>query len=184
METNILEKAKLHMLAVSKQGELETSYLPGHIGEVERWARIMLDQHPEADREVALLGVWLHDIGVAIKGGNDDHSVRSEAEARKFLSTLGLSSSKIEKVAHCVRAHRCKDVKPETIEAKIVAAADSASHLTDYVYILFTQKGDKRLAEEKLERDYRDVKLVDGLQEQLTPLYEAWQKLLAAFPER
>jgi len=42
--------------------------------------------------------------------------------------------------------------------------------------------GHKDYALGKLERDYRDISLIPGLKEKLTPLYEAWKPLLEAFP--
>ena len=53
----------------------------------------------------------------------------------QFLQENGIDQTIIDQVAHCIRAHRCKDVQPQTIEAKIVAFSDSASHLFDSFYI-------------------------------------------------
>lgn len=110
-----------------------------------------------ADKEIVLLGVWLHDIGHLIGNSNVDHAINSEIETRKFLSRIGYEKQKIDEVAHCVRAHRCKDIQPETIEAKIVAACDSARHMTDYIYTDIAMQGNIDKAKSKLERDIRDV---------------------------
>lgn len=180
----IIEKAKLHFLETfEKKKDPIYLYLPRHVAMAENWAKKILQYHPEAEGEIVLLSVWLHDIGWAIGGQEIDHAIKSEIEARRFLSGLGFASEKTERVAHCVRAHRCKDVQPETLEAKILAVADSASHMTDINYIVHMSDGLRDYAFAKLERDYRDIGLFPELQNQLTPLYQAWKQLLSVYPD-
>lgn len=183
MLNEIIEKTKTHFLETfEKKKDPLYAYLPRHVAEAEKWANKVLQKYPEADKEVVLLSIWLHDIGQALGEENEDHAVKSEVEARCFLSKLGLAPEEIEKVAHCVRTHRCKDVQPETLEARILAAVDSASHMTDICYIDMISEKSKQATLEKLERDYRDADLLPGLQEEIAPLYESWKKLLNAFP--
>lgn len=155
---------------------------PEHVTMVEEIVIKMLAEYPNADKEVVLLSVWLHDIG-SFLGERSIHEINSEKEVRKFLPTLGVSVNKIEKVAHCVRAHRCGDVKPSTIEAKILAVADSASHLYAGPYINMKEKFDKVSVLEKLERDYRDIGLLPKTKKELAPLYKAWKRLLELLPD-
>ena len=157
------------------------SYLPKHINEVEKWAKKIIKDYP-ADEEIVLLSVYLHDIGHAF-GEHKDHELKSEAEAKLFLKEMGLAEDKISKVTHCIRAHRCKDVQPETTEAKILATADSLSHMTDGCYMGMVIDGKKDLALGKLERDYRDVGFFPKIKQEIAPLYQAWKNLLEIFPE-
>lgn len=180
----MINKAKSYFLkAFKKEKKPIYPYLPRHVAEVEKWARKILHDYPKADKEVILLSVWLHDIGHVIKGQSEDHAVKSEAEARRFLKKLKAPSGLVEKVTHCVRAHRCKDIQPQTLEAKILAVSDSASHLTDFNYIVHIQDGERDCALSKLERDYRDVGLFPNLKKELYPLYKAWKQLLEVYPE-
>lgn len=103
--------------------------LVDHVPEVEKWANKIAASYPEADIEVLILSVWLHDIAYYIGDEYEDHAIKSERLAREFLTSEGLGKEKIDKVAHCVRSHRNKDVAPESIEAKILTVADSASHM-------------------------------------------------------
>ena len=192
MDNEIIEKTKQHFLDTIKATDPASMYpyLPRHVIEVEKWAKKLLQKHPEADKEITLLSVWLHDIGQAIGNKDDDHAVKSGDEANRFLPELGLDKERIEKVFHCVRAHRCKDVQPETIEAKILAVADSATHMTDINYIvhLSDKSGNwgrsKEWVLEKLERDYRDIGLFPEFQKEIRPLYEAWKQLLNVYPDK
>lgn len=186
MNDKILKQAKEHCLKTLTKldmsfGSAEAdTYLPRHINEVEKWAEKIIEEYP-ADEEIVLFSVYLHDIGHAF-GDHKDHDLKSEAEARRFLKEMDFAEDKISRIAHCIRAHRCKDVQPGTIEAKILATADSLSHMTDGCYMDMAIDGRKNLALGKLERDYRDIGLFPKIRKEITPLYEAWKRLLEAYP--
>jgi len=180
---DIIEKTKKHLLATVEKYGHDYDYLLRHLSEAEKWAQKILDEKPEADRKIVMLSVWLHDIGQMIGDRKTDHAINSEIEAKRFLKEEGVDYIIIEKVAHCVRSHRCKDVQPETLEAKILAAADSSSHMTDIIYIDMAYEGRVEEAKQKLERDFRDKGLFPEFQEKSKPLYEAWKKLLEVYPQ-
>lgn len=159
--------------------------LVSHVDEVEKWADYLCNHHPHADRQVVMLGVWLHDIGHYPLPADIDHAIRSEQLARNFFQKENFNKAKSEKVLHCVRAHRCKDVMPETIEAKIVSCADSASHLTDSMYMDMA-RDDKSVKQQfrvygKMDRDFRDIAVFPEVKNVLTPLYRAWKKLISEY---
>jgi len=180
----ILEKTKSHFLKTfTKKKHPIYIYLPKHVAQVERWARKIARGDTIVDKNILLPSVWLHDIGLVIGNDKSDHAIKSEEEAKRFLKKIGVEPERIKKIAHCVRAHRCRDIKPTTKEAKVLAVADSISHLTDFNYIVHCQEGEKRYALSKIERDYRDIGLFPKLQREITPLYRAWKKLLNVFPD-
>lgn len=190
MQNELVEKTKQHFLNAVKHGKPIGPYLPRHVEEVEKWAIKILKKHnskkrrKHADMLVTLLGVWLHDFGNTRVYDDTDHAIKSEREAFRFLPKIGVHSDVVQKVAHVVRAHRCKDVRPETAEAKIVAVADSASHMTEIVYVDMLSRGiPKKEVVEKLERDYRDIGLIPGVRKDLAELYRAWRKLISVFPQ-
>lgn len=177
-------EAKEHLLATLKNSDRKWFYLYTHIPQVEKWAKKIASSSNGVDSDVLLTAVWLHDIGQLLPPPEKDHAQKSEAEVKVFLKSISMPEETIEKVAHCVRAHRCKDVQPQSLEAKILAVADSASHLTDSVYTDFAKRGELRQAQEKLERDFRDIGLIPQVQKEITPLYIAWKKLLEVFPKQ
>jgi predicted metal-dependent HD superfamily phosphohydrolase len=182
MNNKTINLTRSHFLNIFGKAKSGYVYLPRHVAEVEKWAERLLKLYPTADREIVLLSVWLHDIGQCVGNKKDDHAVKSEREALRFLSKIKLAPRKIEGVSRCVRTHRCRDVQPETIEAKIIAVADSAAHMTDINYIVHTSSRPRKWILEKLERDYRDIGLFPKLKKEMKPLYEAWKKLLSVFP--
>ncbi len=184
----IIEKARKEFLrTINKYGKEDPYGLKKHVIEAEKWAKKIIKKKPEVDPEIILLAVWLHDIGHYPIPTNKDHAIRSEERAKKFLKKIKYPEEKAKEVLHCVRAHRCKDVIPKTTEAKIVALVDSASHMTDTIY-LDMAKDDKEKkqpfrAYDKIERDYRDLKAMPEIRKELKKLYEAWKKLIKAYEE-
>lgn len=159
--------------------------LRSHVPEVERWAKHLLKKFPQADEEAVFLAVWLHDTGhypiLQI-----DHAITGEEGAKEFLEKENYLGDR-NNVIHCVRAHRCRDIMPSSIEAKIVACADSASHMTEPLMYFDMAKNRKEKGCEfteiyaKMERDYRDVGILPGVQNELRELYESWKGLIRAY---
>jgi len=157
----------------------EFNHLVHHLPEVEKWAKKILKEYPDADSEIVLASVWLHDIGQITGDKSIDHAISSEEFVLKTLPSIIGSSDKISQIAHCVRTHRCKDIQPETLEAKILTISDSLSHMTDYVYIDYFQDGRIDEALEKVERDYHDKSLLDlSFKDKIDDLYKNWKLLL------
>lgn len=185
-ESQLVQATREHFIQTMAEGNPIHDFFPHHVREVEKWALKILDYYPDADKEILLLSVWLHDIGHSNKENIPTHELFSEKEAIRFLTSLEMQEEKIERVAHCVRTHRCReDAMPESDEAIILAAADSASHMTDIPYVYMLNDGQsKEFVLAKIERDFRDVQsLPKPLLDELTPLYIKWKELIKVFPE-
>lgn len=174
----IIEKAKKEFYSLLEKHPEDPWDLKNHIPEAEKWADWICKRYPEADREVLMLAVWLHDIGHYPVIEGNDHATTSEVIARQFLNEEKYDESRMEKVLHCVRSHRNRDVKPSTLEAKLFAVVDSASHFTWGPYVEMCYQGRSDWAFPKLERDYKDFDAFPELKKELTPLYKAWKKLI------
>lgn len=183
MTMTIVEKAKKFLLDSIIEAGHDKYCLKTHTKEMEKWAHRLKELRPEADLEIILLSVWLHDSSHYTGDENIDHAVRSEKIAREFLKKEGYRSERIDQVCHCIRAHRNRDVEPETLEAKIVACIDSASHMTSDMYISIAMEGKFQYLYEKIDRDYKDVKLFPEIVQQLKPLYEDWKKLVLDYQD-
>ncbi len=180
----IIERAKAEFLKMVSDFGSDPYHLLPHVPEAEKWARYMLAKYPEADKEIVLLAVWLHDFGHYPIPTEIDHAIRGEERAREFLKRENYPEEKMEKVLHCVRSHRCKDVMPETLEAKIMAFCDLASHMTDTMYLDMVRTDEKEKFSRtyaKMERDFRDLAIFPEMQVELSGLFESWQSLLKAY---
>ncbi|MFA5258939.1 MAG: HD domain-containing protein [Candidatus Pacearchaeota archaeon] len=88
----------------------------------------LLGEKLNADLEILELAAWLHDIGSIIYGRENHHITSSEIAENK-LTELNYPIDKIKHVKHCILAHRgSQNIVRETIEAQILADADSMSH--------------------------------------------------------
>ena len=181
----IINKARKKFFQMIDDFGSDPYHLKSHVSEVEKWAKHLLKKFPEANSEVVLLAVWMHDLGHYPILTEIDHAIRSEKRAKEFMEKLNYSKDKMEKVLHCVRAHRCRDVMPNSIEAKIIACVDSASHMTESMYFDMA-KDDKENNREfrvyaKMERDFRDLGAFPEIQKELKKLFETWKKLIQIY---
>ncbi|MFA5856102.1 MAG: HD domain-containing protein [Candidatus Pacearchaeota archaeon] len=89
----------------------------------------------ESDKEIAILGTWLHDISKISwyskpKRDRNNHHINGSKESGRILSKLGYDPLRTKLVQECVLRHSTdKRYHPKTIEEKIVVSADSLSHL-------------------------------------------------------
>ena len=181
----IIEKAKTQFQQMVNNFGSDPYHLISHVPEAEKWAKFMLKKYPQANEEVVLLAVWLHDIGHYPIPTDIDHAIRSEQRAEEFLVSESYPKDEMKEVLHCVRAHRCSDVIPETLEAKIMAFIDSASHMTDSMYFDIArddkEKNDSFRVYAKMERDLRDLASFPEIQKDMIGIYNAWKKLIEEY---
>jgi uncharacterized protein len=99
-----------------------------HVERVERLAdRLAGDHAADVDRDVLAASVLLHDIGREreAQGAIDDHAGWAAEQTPDLLADL-TDDRTVERVVHCVRAHRYSgSVEPETIEARVLCDADN-----------------------------------------------------------
>ena len=135
-----------------------------HFKSVVKYARI-LAKECHADTEVVLVAAWLHDIG-SIEGYYEDHHIQGQRFAEEFLKKQSYPQEKIDRVKHCIYAHRgSKTIKRETIEAQCVCDADSMSHFNtiDSLFYLAIKihnleaEAANTFVKDKLARSYRKL---------------------------
>lgn len=157
---------------------LDRFWLKDHLHQLQKRSVFALNNHQDMDPLVIFLSIWLHDIG-HYPVDEIDHAVKWEIIARKFLEESWVAPDIIQKVTHCVRTHRNRDITPETLEAKMIACIDSASHFTDpLMYMSILSVGKYEYLEGKIERDYRDVQWFPKIRDKITPFYDVFKKLI------
>ena len=127
----IIDQAKKIFWKMVDDYSQDPYWLKNHILELEKRVEKVCKMYSELDKNILLLSVYLHDIWHYPINPDEDHAVTSTRIAEEFLTSKNLDSDFISKVSHCVRSHRNKDVLPQTLEAKMMACIDSASHFTD-----------------------------------------------------
>ncbi|MFC4436217.1 MULTISPECIES: HD domain-containing protein [Natrialbaceae] len=104
-----------------------------HVQRVAALAETLTDCYSKSvDERVVQLAVALHDVGRERedRGEIEDHAIWGAREAGRILRDVGADEETIDRVRHCIRAHRySNDVEPETLEAEIVCDADNLDAL-------------------------------------------------------
>lgn len=154
-----------------------------HIIPVVRYAKLLAKRF-DANKEIVELAALLHDIGV-IQGDKPNHHISGAKEAEEILKKFNYPQEKIEKIKHCIFAHRASESIPrKTIEAKCIASADAMAHfdevsqLFESAFIRFKMNPEegKKWILEKLKRDWK--KLIPEARKLVRDKYDAAKLLL------
>lgn len=154
-----------------------------HLLAVEKAAKFLLSKLPKADKEVIMLGVWLHDLQRVrrIKG---DHQKIGAREAEKVMKLFGYDAQVIAKVKGNILTHSCEKIMPKTLEGKILASADAMAHYSNDFYLRIATLGDRNLEEykewalEKLSRDYNKKIFFSFAKNKIKDRHQALMKVL------
>ncbi|MCX6742675.1 MAG: HD domain-containing protein, partial [Candidatus Parcubacteria bacterium] len=140
------------------------------------------------DLEIVTIAAWMHDYASIYDFKlYKDHHIHGLKFAQEILSGLNYPQDKIDKVKHCIEAHRgSQGIKRQTLEAECVASADAMAHITNFPALLILawkvhnmdyQTGiDWALA--KMERSWN--KLIPEAKELVKEKYEAVKKVFSA----
>lgn len=154
-----------------------------HIMSVVKCAK-MLAKRFKANKEIVELAALLHDIGV-VQGDKPNHHISGAKEAEKILKKFNYPQEKIEKIKHCIFAHRAsKKIKRKSLEAEIIATADAMSHFDEipslfesaFIRFKMSPKEGKQWLLDKLKRDWK--KLMPKARELVRDKYEAIKLIL------
>lgn len=138
-----------------------------HIVPVMYFAKL-LAKKLHADGEIVELAAVLHDYAsVSKKEWYPQHHRIGARLAGEVLYTFHYPPERIRQVQHCIMAHRASQRIPaKTLEAKIIASADSMAHfanVSSLLYLAFVQ---------------HKLSTTDGTQFVLNKLRRSWKKLM------
>lgn len=100
-----------------------------HVMRVNKLCIKIAEFEKDVDMEVLIPASLLHDIA-RVEENNDnsgtiDHAVLGSQMSKEILKNISYDEEKIEKIAHCILAHRFRTGnEPKTLEAKILFDAD------------------------------------------------------------
>ena len=100
-----------------------------HVMRVYHTCLSLAENETGIDYDILIPAVFLHDIARSQEDedptGQIDHAALGAEMAEEILKQLGYESDQIEKIKHCIKAHRFRSgFLPETVEAKILYDAD------------------------------------------------------------
>jgi uncharacterized protein len=171
MNYNILEEVRKFVEDECKKPTAKYGYEPYefHLVPMQNYAK-KLAEKLDANTEIVELAVWLHDIG-SIINGRQNHHITGARIAEEKLKELNYPKDQIEKIKHCIFAHRgSNDIKGKTLEAQIISDADAISNFDNisgifkaaFIYESLTQ-GEARISvREKLKRKWDKLYLQES----------------------
>ena len=141
------------------KGPIDNWFYSTHLLGVEKFAKWLLARLPKANKEVVMLGVWLHDLQ-RIKGIKGNHQEVGAKEAEKVMIKFAYDNKTIKQVKNIILSHSCSSKKPNTLEGKILTSADAMSYYHNDFFLQIAVTGQRNLEEykkwvlEKLNRNY------------------------------
>lgn len=126
-----IEEFKKHVRELSANTDFihHEWFVTYHLEIVERIALELLDKYPEADRDVVLVMVWMHDYGKILDFDNQYATTLSAG--LEVLVRFGFEPAFANRVVEYVEMIDKKmvvDLHEAPIEVRIVSSADGASH--------------------------------------------------------
>lgn len=143
-----------------KSKYIEDWFYDVHLLKVEEMSKWLLKKLPKADKEIVLLGVWLHDLQ-RIRGIKGEHQKAGAIEAAKVMKKYGYDKDVMARVQEIILTHSCSRNMPGSLEAKILATADAMSHYYNDFFLVIGLTGKREIKEyktwvlEKLNRNYK-----------------------------
>lgn len=154
-----------------------------HLLGVEKNALELLSRLPKADKELVMLGVWLHDLQ-RIRKLKGDHEGIGAQEAQKVMEQFRYSPEMTTLVRDMILTHMCNEHIPTTLEARTLATADALSQYnSDWIINVAISDGMKlkeykKFMIEKLEHNYDKRIFFNFAKKMIQTKHDAWMTIL------
>lgn len=127
-------------------------FVKWHLEIVEKLARELMHFHPEADKALVEVMVWLHDYGKILDFDNQYQMTLSAG--REKLTELGFPEEFVEKAVNGIEVLDRKmevELREAPIEVQIVSSADGCSHMIGPFMCLWWHENPERTFEQLME---------------------------------
>ena len=148
-------KAHVSGLAQNPSFKHHQWFLEYHLQILEKLVLELCEFYPEADKEMVLTLVWIHDYEKILGVHANYHSY---VNTRACLAKLGFSTKEQARLISYLEIIDKKlelDLNQAAIEIKIVSCADAASHLLGPFYYLWWYENNKKGFRELMQDNYK-----------------------------
>ena len=105
----------------------------------------LIGKKEKANLKILKYAALLHDyVREAVHETNGNHALESAKKARQLLKKTSLTKEEIKQIIHAIEAHsRSSNVKPATLEAKVLFDADKLDAAGHYGFLRWVTQGNE-----------------------------------------
>lgn len=149
-----IEKFRSHVIEESNNPEFKHHlwYVKYHLDIVEKISLELCKKHKNADKDLVLTLVWLHDYEKIIYGTKNDKKYFEEV--KELLSEFEFSEELITKAilyTKIIDKSKEMDLHNSPIEVKIVSSADGAAHMIGPFFQIYSYENPDKSIEEIMQ---------------------------------
>jgi len=161
-----------------------------HLEIVEKISLELCDVYRNADRDLVLMMVWMHDYGKIVNF--NDQYLETLGSGLEFLTKLGFDREISQKVIDRIEIiDKKENVETAQIEVQIISSADGAAHLVGPFFYLWWYENYKKEFEvlmddnrEKLLKDWKRKIVIPEVKKSFENRYDFLLEQCGNFPEK
>ncbi len=168
-------------------------FVKWHLEIVERIALELCEVYQEADKNLVLGLVWIHDYAKIIDFDNE-HELATLMKGKDLLAELGFDAVYIEKLMDYLvqfESYMNIDIASTPIEVQIASSADAAAHMVGPFFPLYWYENPSKTIPEllesnikKLQKDWERKITLPEVKKQFAELHKSMMTMAGKLPER
>jgi HD superfamily phosphodiesterase len=160
MDTKILKlKNRISLLSSSTSFLHHKWFVKWHLDIVEQISLELCNIYEEADKEIVLALVWIHDYAKIVDRDNE-HDLKVMERIKDLLDSCGFEHSFVEKVFSSLQtfeSYKEIDLRTAPIEVQIVSSSDAASHFVGPFAHIYWYEFNHKSIEDLMEGDRKKL---------------------------